>query len=413
MTMSDHSEYGLFLYNITANCSVYLNDTNCSLFDRHDDDDMMNMLMPPPVVVQFAKILYGLVGLMGLCGNTLVIYVVLRFSKMKTVTNMYILNLALADEMFLIGLPFLLTTMIYESWPFGGMMCKVYMTMTSINQFTSSLLLTVMSADRYVAVCHPIQSPRYRTAFIAKFICLTAWTLSALLMVPIYMYASILRTGPYISCNIYWPENAYMNGEMAFTLYAFTLGFAVPLVLILVFYFLVICKLRRVGPKNKSKEKKRTHRKVTYLVLTVVTVYVICWLPYWCAQLWLTFMPPDSGQNTFSFTMMLLTGCLSYANSAVNPILYAFLSDNFKKSFAKAFTCAAGREVNAQLHVENSVFPKSTKGGSSRQGGDRASHAAKHDAEQSTAVTVMKSDKGDIRNGLNKQPLPVNEVTQV
>ena len=55
---------------------------------------------------------------------------------------------------------------------------------------------------------------------------------------------------------------------------------------------------------------------------------------------------------------MLLSGCLSYANSAVNPILYAFLSENFKKSFQKAFTCAANIDVNNQLHGENSVFPQ-------------------------------------------------------
>lgn len=67
---------------------------------------------------------------------------------------------------------------------------QIYMTTTSINQFTSSLLLTVMSADRYIAVCHPISSPRYRTPFIAKFVCLTAWTVSALLMVPVYLYAT-------------------------------------------------------------------------------------------------------------------------------------------------------------------------------------------------------------------------------
>ncbi|OQR76713.1 somatostatin receptor type 2-like [Tropilaelaps mercedesae] len=47
-----------------------------------------------------------------------------------------------------------------------------------------------MSADRYIAVCHPISSPRYRTPFIAKFVCLTAWTVSALLMVPVYLYAT-------------------------------------------------------------------------------------------------------------------------------------------------------------------------------------------------------------------------------
>lgn len=100
------------------------------------------------VMLTFAKILYGVVCVVGLCGNTLVIYVVLRFSKMQTVTNMYILNLALADEMFLVGLPFLIMTLNYRYWAFGWLMCKVYMTITSINQFTSSLLLTVMSADR-------------------------------------------------------------------------------------------------------------------------------------------------------------------------------------------------------------------------------------------------------------------------
>lgn len=57
---------------------------------------------------------------------------------------------------------------------------------------------------------------------------------------------------------------------------------------------------------------------------------------------------------------------MSYSNSAVNPILYAFLSDNFKKSFLKACTCAANKDVNATLHLENSVFPKKTKQSSER-----------------------------------------------
>ena len=65
---------------------------------------------------------------------------------------------------------------------------------------------------------------------------------------------------------------------------------------------------------------------------------------------------------------MLLAGCLSYSNSAMNPVLYAFLSENFKKSFLKACTCAKGREANAALQVENSAFPrKRTMGGSEMQ----------------------------------------------
>ncbi|KAJ6217034.1 hypothetical protein RDWZM_008191 [Blomia tropicalis] len=307
-------------------------------------------------VIEFAKILYGIVFLVGFFGNSLVIYVVLRFSKMQTVTNMYIFNLALADEMFLIGMVFLITTFVYKYWMFGRLLCKIYMTITSINQFTSSLLLTVMSADRYIAVCHPISAPKYRTPFIAKFICLTVWMIGCLLMLPIYMYGNTIESRKTVTCNIIWPESDLMKGEKAFTLYSFTLGFFVPFILIFLFYILVLMKLRRLGTKHKSKEKKRSHRKVTYLVLTVIAVYVMCWLPYWIGQLYITFfVTAGQPKSSFIFGGILLASCLSYANSA-------FLSENFKKSFAKAFTCAAGIDVNAQLNAENSIFPKPTRG---------------------------------------------------
>ena len=153
-------------------------------------------------------------------------------------------------------------------------------------------------------------------------------------------------------------QPAILNGQTAFTFYSFFLGFAIPLGLILVFYILVIFKLKTVGPKNKSKEKKKSHRKVTRLVLTVITVYICCWLPYWITQLALIFTPPGKTQENVMIAIFLLAGCLSYSNSAMNPVLYAFLSENFKKSFLKACQCAAGREVNDALQVEHSHFPR-------------------------------------------------------
>ena len=110
-----------------------------------------------------------------------------RFSKMHTVTNTYILHLAVADECFLVGIPFLIATMTMRQWPFGMTMCKIYFTTTSINQITSSLFLMVLSADRYVAVCHPISSPRFRTGIIAKIVSLSVWLISGELAILIYM----------------------------------------------------------------------------------------------------------------------------------------------------------------------------------------------------------------------------------
>lgn len=319
------------------------------------------------------EILFAIVCFVGLLGNTLVIYVVIRFSKMQTVTNMYIVNLAIADECFLIGIPFLLVTMIKSSWIFGEVVCKAYLILTSINQFTSSIFLFIMSADRYIAVCHPISSPKWRTPFISRCVSVAAWFCSIILIIPIFSHSKQEENwrpgenGQNISvksCVIVWAENSTENSTESqqqattFIMYSFVFSFAIPLCLTLVFYCLVIQKLKTVGPKNKSKEKKRSHRKVTNLVLTVVTVYVLCWLPYWIAQIAMTFTPSNEGPSQFVVTIHLLAFCLSYSNSAMNPILYAFLSDNFKKSFLKACTCAAGKDVNATLHLENSVFPR-------------------------------------------------------
>lgn len=315
--------------------------------------------MQNPVGNFITMVLYAVVCIVGLFGNTLVIYVVLRFSKMQTVTNMYILNLAIADECFLIGIPFLLITMHIGKWVFGETMCKAYMVSTSITQFTSSIFLFVMSADRYIAVCHPITSPRFRTPLVSKIVSGIAWTYSAIIMLPVILFANIIEYDKdTISCIIRWPEDHGTQSGTTFILYSLILGFALPLSFILCFYYLVIRKLHTVGPKNKSKEKKRSHRKVTKLVLTVITVYVLCWLPYWISQVALIHSPPHNCRSRLEITIFLLVGCLGYSNSAMNPILYAFLSDNFKKSFLKACTCAAGKDLNAQLQLENSLFPK-------------------------------------------------------
>ncbi|KAH8252008.1 hypothetical protein KR038_002278 [Drosophila bunnanda] len=337
---------------------------NGSQYPDYDDDMGPDCSYSYNFILKLiTMILYALVCIIGLFGNTLVIYVVLRFSKMQTVTNIYILNLAIADECFLIGIPFLLYTMQVGNWSFGNYMCKAYMVSTSITSFTSSIFLLIMSADRYIAVCHPISSPRYRTPFVSKLVSAFAWMTSVLLMLPVILFASTVesRNGN-VSCNIEWPDTQNSHTDSTFILYSLVLGFATPLTFILVFYCLVIRKLHTVGPKHKSKEKKRSHRKVTKLVLTVITVYIMCWLPHWISQVALISSAPQRCASRLELAVFLACGCLSYSNSAMNPILYAFLSDNFKKSFMKACTCAARKDVNAQLQLENSFFPKFGKG---------------------------------------------------
>lgn len=321
-----------------------------------------------PGKIEFTSIIfaviYSLICALGTIGNGLVIIVIVRYAKMKTVTNTYLLNLAISDLCFLVGLPFLTVTVLVKYWIFGSSMCKIYMMCTSTNSFTSAFTLTVMSFDRWLAVCHPVRSISYRTPLVAKFVSVGVWALSMLVMIPVFLYSETTKNdeNQKESCKMIWPKNqTIIHPDKAFIWYGLLLGFAIPTALISVFYTLVVIRLKSVGPKNRknSDNRKRTHTRVTKLVLTVIAVYVICWLPHWLNQIYFTFatgQPPD-----WVIKLYQATTTLSYTNSTLNPVLYALMSDNFRKSFSKAFRCISKTEVDGTLNVEPSIFPRRKK----------------------------------------------------
>ncbi|XP_078413701.1 somatostatin receptor type 1-like [Cetorhinus maximus] len=276
------------------------------------------------VVIQF---IYAIVCLIGLVGNSMVIFVILRYGKMKTATNIYILNLAIADELFMLSVPFLSASAALQRWPFGSLMCRTVLSVDGINQFTSVFCLTVLSVDRYVAVVHPIKAARYRRPTVAKIINLCVWLLSLIVILPIIIFAGIAPTRDGgVVCNFLWPQPSW---SVAFVIYTFLLGFLIPVFAICLCYVLIILKMRVVALKAGWQQRRRSEKKITRMVLMVVTVFVICWMPFYVVQLANVFL------SRLDTTVTHLCVILSYANSCANPILYGFLSDNFKRSFQR------------------------------------------------------------------------------
>ncbi|KAM9426327.1 somatostatin receptor type 2-like [Pholidichthys leucotaenia] len=271
--------------------------------------------------------IYFMVCTVGLCGNALVIYVILRYAKMKTVTNIYILNLAVADVLCMMSLPFIALQLALVHWPFGQALCKLIMTVDSLNQFTSIFSLMVMSIDRYLAVVHPIRSTKWRKPQAARLINLTVWGISLLVNLPTLIFSGLNKVPV---CGIVWPEpqDVYYT---AFIFYTFFIGFFLPLAVICLCYLLIIVKVKSSGLRVGSTKRKRSERKVTRMVSIVVAVFVLCWLPFYVfnvASVTSSIHPTSAVKSTFDFVVVL-----GYANSCANPVLYAFLSDNFKKSF--------------------------------------------------------------------------------
>lgn len=108
---------------------------------------------------------------------------------MKTATNIYIFNLALADALATSTLPFQSAKYLMNTWPFGEVLCKLIIAIDYYNMFTSIFTLTMMSVDRYIAVCHPVRALEFRTPVKAKIINVLIWVVSSAIGVPIMIMA--------------------------------------------------------------------------------------------------------------------------------------------------------------------------------------------------------------------------------
>ncbi|KAG8583449.1 hypothetical protein GDO81_008418 [Engystomops pustulosus] len=113
-----------------------------------------------------------------------------RYTKMKTATNIYIFNLALADALATSTLPFQSVNYLMGTWPFGNIVCKIVISIDYYNMFTSIFTLTTMSVDRYIAVCHPVKALDFRTPRNAKIVNVCNWILSSAIGLPVMFMAT-------------------------------------------------------------------------------------------------------------------------------------------------------------------------------------------------------------------------------
>lgn len=279
---------------------------------------------------EVTAVIYTIVFVVGFLGNALAIYVVVRYTKMKTVTNIYILNLAMADELYILGIPFLGTNSSLSYWPFGEFLCKVSMTADGMSQFASTFCLTLMSIDRFLAVVFPIRSAKWRKPKVAMILSGLAWFVSFLMVLPVTVFSHV--QDKFNTCNISWPDSSdYWS--FAFILYTSIMGFFGPLIIISLCYLLIVIKVKSAGMRAGLTKRRKSERKVTRMVVIIVLVFALCWLPFFTINFVniIYTIPENESTAVVYFSLVILT----YVNSCANPVLYGFLSENFKQSFKK------------------------------------------------------------------------------
>uniref|UniRef100_A0A8C7EJT9 G-protein coupled receptors family 1 profile domain-containing protein n=1 Tax=Neovison vison TaxID=452646 RepID=A0A8C7EJT9_NEOVI len=129
-----------------------------------------------PVDAWLVPLFFAVLMLLGLAGNSLVIFVICRHKQMRTVTNFYIANLAATDVTFLLCcVPF--TALLYPlpAWVLGDFMCKFVNYMQQVSVQATCATLTAMSVDRWYVTVFPLRALHRRTPRLALAVSLGIW----------------------------------------------------------------------------------------------------------------------------------------------------------------------------------------------------------------------------------------------
>ncbi|XP_002735840.1 somatostatin receptor type 5-like [Saccoglossus kowalevskii] len=296
-------------------------------------------------------IVYSIICVVGISANLFVIVILLKFSNLHSIPNIFVLNLSIADLLFLFTLPFIAHQRATKTWVFGAAVCKFIHGFDGMNQFTGIFILTAMSVDRYLAITKPMQSRSYRTPTKTRVISVLSWILSFLASLVLWIYATVLTmdNGNPI-CIVRW-SNEFQGGEI-FIIYTFCIGFVMPLLLIVTAYFHVCRSLIQREKSQFHEHTMSSHSKgkklVAAIVIVIVAAFVICWLPFYVLN-FISFAYPDLHRNR-TFAIVYFIGiCLGYFNSCLNPIIYSFMGKNFRQYVSRLSDRKHRHSTNLQL----------------------------------------------------------------
>ncbi|KAG7215805.1 hypothetical protein INR49_021928, partial [Caranx melampygus] len=348
-------------------------------------------------------LLYSLIFFLSVVGNLLIIVVLTVNKRMRTVTNTFLLSLAVSDLMMAVFcMPFTLIPNILKDFIFGAAMCKIVSYLMGISVSISTFSLVAIAIERYSAICNPLKSRVWQTRSHAYRVIAATWVLAFIIMIP-YPIISHLEsfqrpdntTGH--QCRHKWPQEM---AEQTWYILLLLVLFAIPGVVMIVAYGLISRELYRgiqfemMGHKkdsadvkngltstvsagsddgdgcyvnvvqrphsmemstmassgrsikaerprsNTSEAKLEAKKRVIRMLVVIVVLFFLCWMPVYCANTWRAF-DDRSAKNALSGAPIAFIHLLCYTSACVNPIIYCFMNTRFRKALLTTFSCCA------------------------------------------------------------------------
>ncbi|XP_034314832.2 substance-P receptor isoform X1 [Magallana gigas] len=345
------------------------------------DDDLKNfpyekfpyggVIKEVPVWEMVVKsVIYGIITISSLFGNVLIIVIVMKNKTMKTVTNYYIVNLAVADLMVTLTCTWVtLVDNLTEGWILGAFFCKLN-TFTKVLSLVASVLsLTQIAYDRFFGIVFALRARMTeRRASISLVI---IWIFSIIVALPVLIYRQ-LKSREWLDhterwCDDDWPVEEEVVGNFtrttmplrtAYFVSVSVVLYFIPMVVMSLAYGVIILKLKTTHIPGEIMDKRdeqqaKTKRKIIIMLITILAVFCVCWLPCQVMLLYTELRGNRSKLDDWYYHFEFAAYTMAYSNSVLNPIIYAGFNENFKQGLSNIWRRLSGDPGRRLTHVYN------------------------------------------------------------
>ncbi|PKU38028.1 c-x-c chemokine receptor type 6 [Limosa lapponica baueri] len=271
----------------------------------------------------FLPCMYSVVFILGLAGNALVFVILVFYEKLKTLTDVFLVNLAIADWVFLWTLPFWAYSAGQE-WTFGTAACHIIRGLYILNLYTSMLTLTSITFDRLIAITFATKAHTCQTKRMTwgKLVCVLIWVISLAFATPQFIFSKVFSIDKAV-CQEEYPNH---STELALEVIQVTLGYFIPMLAMIICYSLIIRTLLHARSFQKNKSLKK--------IFSLVAIFILTQSPYTFLRLIKIIDWRFNLNSSFEYAI-IITEALAYFHGCLNPVLYFFTGVKFRRNLQK------------------------------------------------------------------------------
>uniref|UniRef100_A0A8C1VBS2 P2Y receptor family member 10 n=1 Tax=Cyprinus carpio TaxID=7962 RepID=A0A8C1VBS2_CYPCA len=293
---------------------------------------------------------YLIIFIPGLLCNTLALWVLCRFISKKTKAIIFMINLTIADLVHVLSLPLRIHYYIQQDWPFGNMLCMLCFYLKYLNMYASIAFLVCISIQRCAFLLRPFCARNWKSRYD---VCISAavWVVVGLCCSPFILMRSKSNSGSNsTTCFKDLPMRKLdVRSAISMMVAAELLGFLGPLIIISFCTYLIVNSFRQ---RNQNQQSTGNTKKALRMVRVCTGVFLFCFVPYHINFL-LYLMVTQSIITNCAASQAIrqfhpISLCIASLNCCLNPLIYYFLTTEFKQQLSQHGSVLRGRLMSME-----------------------------------------------------------------